>query len=158
MRGCGFLIAGALALTTLLSFEEATRLSREMRGVRAENATLLSKIPKPEVPRSEGMVVTGYVREDGGKWADGRGSSLYPVGRGMVAADPSFFPPGTVLYIPNYGYGVVLDRGGAIRGRRLDLFFHKREEAVRWGRRKVKVWVIGKVRVSPCVGREVASE
>ncbi|MCI3987286.1 3D domain-containing protein, partial [Bacillus vallismortis] len=31
-----------------------------------------------------------------------------------VAADPSVFPFGTILFIPNYGLGVVADTGSAI--------------------------------------------
>ncbi len=32
-----------------------------------------------------------------------------------VAADPSVFPIGTILFIPNYGLGVVADTGSAIK-------------------------------------------
>ena len=34
-----------------------------------------------------------------------------------VAADLSVFPIGTILFIPEYGYGVVADKGGAIKGK-----------------------------------------
>ncbi len=47
-----------------------------------------------------------------------------------VAADPSVFPIGTILFIPDYGYGVVADTGSAIKGtglictmRRLKMFY-----------------------------------
>ena len=56
---------------------------------------------------------------------------------GTLAADTRYYPMGTVIYIPGYGYGVVEDRGGDIRGRkRLDLFFNTPREAPQWGRRK----------------------
>ncbi len=43
---------------------------------------------------------------------------------GTLAADTRYYPMGTVIYIPGYGYGVVEDRGGDIKGRhRLDLFY-----------------------------------
>lgn len=62
--------------------------------------------------------------------------------RGTIAADAAFYPFGTVMHVPGYGYGVVEDRGGAIKGRdRIDLWFPTREEALRWGRRKIKVSV-----------------
>ena len=49
---------------------------------------------------------------------------------------------GTLIYVPGYGYGVVEDRGGDIRGRRrLDLFFNTHAEARRWGRRKIEAVV-----------------
>ena len=59
---------------------------------------------------------------------------------GSVAADTNYHPFGTRLYVPGYGYGVVEDRGSAIKGpRRLDLYFDSHDEAMRWGRRKVDV-------------------
>ncbi|NCC51960.1 MAG: hypothetical protein EOM20_12185 [Spartobacteria bacterium] len=61
---------------------------------------------------------------------------------GTIAADTSLFPFGTVMYIPGYGYGRVEDRGGAVKGRHIDLFFHTHNEALEWGVQyhKVKVW------------------
>ena len=40
-----------------------------------------------------------------------------------IAADLNVFPLGTILWIPGYGYGVVADKGGAIKGNRLDLYY-----------------------------------
>jgi 3D (Asp-Asp-Asp) domain-containing protein len=61
---------------------------------------------------------------------------------GTVAADTSRYPFGTVVYVAGYGYGRVEDRGGAITGDKLDLWFHSHAEAQAWGRRRVyvKVW------------------
>ena len=62
--------------------------------------------------------------------------------RGTIAADTRYFPMGTRMYIPGYGTGVVHDRGGAIKGaKRLDLFFETHQDALNWGRRKVKVFI-----------------
>lgn len=60
---------------------------------------------------------------------------------GTVAADASL-PFGTILYIPGYGYGRVEDRGGAIKGDKLDLWFPTHGMAKQWGRKKmaVKIW------------------
>jgi 3D (Asp-Asp-Asp) domain-containing protein len=64
---------------------------------------------------------------------------------GTIAADTRYYPFGTVIYVPGYGYGVVQDRGGDIRGRhRLDLFFNTHKEALRWGRQKIHVVVFPK--------------
>lgn len=62
--------------------------------------------------------------------------------RGTVAADTDILPMGTILYIPGYGWGRVEDRGGAIKGNRLDLFFESHKQALEWGRQQVdvKVW------------------
>lgn len=62
--------------------------------------------------------------------------------RGTVAADTSIFPMGTILYVPGYGWGRVEDKGSAIRGNRLDLYFDSHRKALNWGRQQVevKVW------------------
>jgi 3D (Asp-Asp-Asp) domain-containing protein len=62
--------------------------------------------------------------------------------RGTIAADTSIFPFGTILHIPGYGYGVVEDRGGAIKGKHIDLFFPSHNMAKEWGRRNktIRAW------------------
>lgn len=62
--------------------------------------------------------------------------------RGTIAADTRIYPFGTIMYIEGYGYGKVEDRGGAIKGQSIDLFFGSHQKALEWGRqkKKVKVW------------------
>lgn len=60
---------------------------------------------------------------------------------GVAAVDTSVIPMGTQLYVDGYGYATALDRGSAIRGNRIDLFFESQEEAVNWGVRRVKVYL-----------------
>ena len=64
---------------------------------------------------------------------------------GTIAADTSRYPFGTIMYVPGYGYGRVEDRGGAIQGDHIDLYFKRHHEAERWGRVKteVSVWLPG---------------
>jgi 3D (Asp-Asp-Asp) domain-containing protein len=58
---------------------------------------------------------------------------------GTVAADTSVLPFGTVIQVPGYGYGKIEDRGGAIKGNRLDLWFASHAEARKWGRRTMRI-------------------
>jgi len=59
---------------------------------------------------------------------------------GTIAADTSYYPFGTRMFVPGWGWGVVLDRGGAIKGPdRIDLYFESHHDALLWGRRRVKV-------------------
>ncbi|WP_257349601.1 3D domain-containing protein [Pseudalkalibacillus decolorationis] len=60
-----------------------------------------------------------------------------------IAADPSVFPIGSILWIPGYGYGVVADTGSAIKSHKIDLYY-KTVEAVyeKWGKQKLEVYVI----------------
>ncbi len=61
---------------------------------------------------------------------------------GTIAADTKKYPFGTVMKVPGYGYGIVLDRGGAIKGNRIDVFYPCHTAALIYGRRKaeVKIW------------------
>ena len=61
---------------------------------------------------------------------------------GTLAADTSIFPFGTIIYIPGYGYGRVEDRGSAITGYHLDLFYRTHGLAAQHGKvkAKIKVW------------------
>lgn len=61
--------------------------------------------------------------------------------KGTIAADTSVFPFGTRMRIPGYGDGVVEDRGGAIQGGKIDLFFKTHKQALEWGRQMVTVEV-----------------
>jgi 3D (Asp-Asp-Asp) domain-containing protein len=62
---------------------------------------------------------------------------------GTIAADRRYYPFGTVMYIPGYGYGRVEDTGSAIQGpTRIDLFYGSHQQALEWGRQRVpvKIW------------------
>lgn len=70
-------------------------------------------------------------------------SSGAKVGPGTIAADPSIYPYGTIMHIPGYGYGVVEDTGGAIKGQHIDLYRPNHWFAKGWGVREktVKIWL-----------------
>jgi 3D (Asp-Asp-Asp) domain-containing protein len=61
---------------------------------------------------------------------------------GMVAVDPKVIPLGQRLYVVGYGFAVAKDTGGDIKGDRIDVFMETRQEALQWGRRNVKVYVL----------------
>lgn len=122
-------------------------------GFPSESASA-SEERRSEVPRpvnlnrypSEMVTATGYTagRESTGKEpsdpAYGTTRSGVRVRQGIfstVAADPNQFPIGTLLYIPNYGFGVVADTGKAIKGRRIDLYFDTVADVYReWEKRR----------------------
>lgn len=56
----------------------------------------------------------------------------------LIAAPPEI-PFGTWITVPGYGRAQVLDRGGAIKGKRLDLYFPTHQEALNWGRQHIEV-------------------
>ena len=62
--------------------------------------------------------------------------------KGTIAA-PRQYPFGTVMKIEGYGSGIVEDRGGAIKGKKIDLYFPTHRQARKWGRQTlaVEVWL-----------------
>jgi len=80
-----------------------------------------------------------------GQFADGITANGHRIADGdrFVAADRQY-AFGTELIIPGYHNGrpvKVLDRGGAIKGNKLDVFFNTHEEALEWGVRYLDVLV-----------------
>ena len=64
------------------------------------------------------------------------------VGR-TVAVDPKVIPYGTSIEIDGFGVRVAEDTGGAIKGKKLDIFVEKTSEAFQLGRiHNVDVWVV----------------
>ncbi|MEK4533850.1 ubiquitin-like domain-containing protein [Peribacillus sp. FSL K6-1552] len=60
----------------------------------------------------------------------------------IIAVDPSVIPMGSKVYVEGYGYAVAADKGGAIKGNRIDVFFSSKNDAYRWGVKKVKIRVL----------------
>ena len=100
------------------------------------------------------MVATAYdlSYESCGKYPDdpeygitASGTKAQP---GTVAVDPDVIPLGTKLYIastdgsPDYGFATALDTGSAIKGYRIDLFMENNQDAMDFGRRQVKVYIL----------------
>lgn len=61
---------------------------------------------------------------------------------GTFAVDPRVIPLGSKIYVPGYGWGVARDTGGAIKGRKLDVWLPSCARAIRWGRRSVTITVV----------------
>lgn len=92
------------------------------------------------------MIVTAYCpcEKCCGRWADGITASGKPVSanKGRFVAAPAGIPFFNQISIPGYAGGLpvpVLDRGGAINGDRLDVFFPTHAEALAWGRQTLMV-------------------
>ena len=62
--------------------------------------------------------------------------------RGVVAVDTNVIPFGTKLYIEGYGHAIAGDRGGAIKGNKVDVFVDSIKEAKNWGVKTVDVYIL----------------
>ena len=80
--------------------------------------------------------------EDTWPFASGTTASGLKAGYGVVAVDRRVIPLRTRLYVEGYGYAIAADTGGAIKGKKIDLCYDTYEEAVRFGRKNVKVYIL----------------
>lgn len=75
----------------------------------------------------------------------GRTASGQMVSKGIIAADPRFLPLGSRVRLQAGSYSgeyVVADTGSMVRGRRIDIWTPTSREAMRFGRRLVKLTVL----------------
>jgi 3D (Asp-Asp-Asp) domain-containing protein len=138
----------AKALFSELTQTISTSSTASGKPLSLENAVDWSKYPKYTV------TATGYTAgvESTGKSIGhpeyGITYSGVKVKRDLystIAADLTVFPIGTILFIPGYGYGVVADKGGAIKGDHLDLYYETVQDVYRqWGKKKLDVYVVQK--------------
>ena len=99
--------------------------------------------------RVETFTATAYDASpaDNGIWA-GKTSTGMPLVYGVVAVDPRVIPYGTKMYIESadgqykYGYAIAGDCGGAIKGKKVDLFFPNRGTCYQFGRRAVNIYFL----------------
>jgi 3D (Asp-Asp-Asp) domain-containing protein len=118
---------------TVGKFEEETPATDPASAVRSR----IVEEPKALVAAAP-YVATAYSLK--GRTASGR-----MVSRGLIAADPSVLPLGSRVRLEHPGYSgeyLVADTGGSIRGRRIDIWTPSSSEAMRFGKRTVKLTVL----------------
>lgn len=102
----------------------------------------------PQGPKRYSRVIevlaTAYTPGAESTWpfTDGLTATGVVARRGVVAVDPTVIPLGSHLYVPGYGLGVAADVGAAIKGNRIDVLFEDLDDALRWGRQWVKVYIL----------------
>ena len=113
-----------------------------------EEAIVLSRYPRHEVLATgytAGYESTGKVPESPAYGITYSGVKVKRDLFSTIAADLNIFPIGTILYIPGYGYGVVADKGGAIKGNHLDLYYETVQDVYEnWGRKTLQVYLVQK--------------
>ena len=86
---------------------------------------------------------TAYTSSAGSMTASGKVVVRNPSGISTVSVDPNIIPFGSSLYIEGYGYAVAADKGSAIKGNEVDVFFNGESDCSNWGRKTVKVTILG---------------
>jgi 3D (Asp-Asp-Asp) domain-containing protein len=59
----------------------------------------------------------------------------------VIAVDPKVIPLGSKVYVEGYGYAIAADKGGGIKGNKIDVFMPTKAKAIQWGVKTVKVKV-----------------
>ncbi len=119
-------------------------------------------IPKNQKPLKVNLLTTGYCKcekccgwkrnwlfkpviaygpNKGKPKAVGITSSGTRAKKGTIAADTKIYPYGTIMFIPDYGWGKVEDIGSAIKGNHIDLFFSSHKKALSWGRQNKTIYI-----------------
>lgn len=107
--------------------------------------------PKParqSPPPAKTFEVTAYTayEESTGKTPDRPAFGITASGRrvqaGVTAACPPDMPFGTWLDIEGVGKRRCDDRGGAIKGNRIDIYMPSVDAAIEFGRRRLKVRIL----------------
>jgi 3D (Asp-Asp-Asp) domain-containing protein len=148
----GFLIFSArpLSAETLPSQDQTqankiSKLADEAAAARvAMEAADNVKLSEPEVAEAKPAVsVHHYVAT--AYSLRGRTASGLPVAKGIIAADPRLLPLGSRVKIEAGAWSgeyLVADTGGLVRGKRIDIWTPSTRDAMRFGRRTVKLTIL----------------
>lgn len=72
----------------------------------------------------------------------GRMANGQTVHSGAIAADPRILKLGTKVHIEGLGVFIVKDTGRLIKGNRLDIWLPNKQQAIKFGKRVVKLRVL----------------
>lgn len=137
---------GVASVTTRIVYEDGQEVKREVIekkvlqkpvnsivAVGTINYMIASRGETIKYSKSIRMFATWYTHT-----GRNTASGIYPY-KGVVSVDPSVIPLGTKLYIQGYGYAIALDKGGGIKGNRIDLFF---DTSGGWRNQYVDVYIL----------------
>ncbi|HEU4714077.1 MAG TPA: 3D domain-containing protein [Pyrinomonadaceae bacterium] len=147
-----FLIFSArpLAAETLPSHDKTTKQSNLVEEAQAARSAMEAadnvKLGEPEAIAKEEVFVVAPASYVATAYSlRGRTASGLPVAKGLIAADPRVLPLGSRVKLeagPYSGEYIVADTGGMVRGKRIDIWTPSSREAMRFGRRTVKLTVL----------------
>lgn len=148
-------LAVLLLIIVAASFSGLSREPEEIEVMatteepQAQGTTIIEE-PEPQEPEWIEVEATAYCpcKKCCGKWALNRPNGVVYTASGAIAqegvtiaADWSVFPVGTVVFIEGYGTRTVQDKGAAVKGNAIDVYFESHEEALVFGRKKVLAYI-----------------
>lgn len=143
--------AGAETTTKAEAATEAAGVAETNKAVAAAPEAPKAAVDKSE-PEAETEASTPPVTFTATAYSlRGRTASGAGVRRGIIAADRRVLSIGTRVRLeagPYSGEYLVADTGGAVRGRKIDIWMPSTGEAMRFGRRPVKLTVLTRPRTA----------
>jgi len=141
-------------LLTMLKADRGAVTPKEGQTLVKESTQANTKPQEQSQPQGRTITVeatayTPHPSENGGTYggqvltATGFNLSKNPNAR-IIAVDPRVIPLGTKVHVEGYGEATALDTGGAIKGNRIDVLLPTDSQANAWGRKQVKVTILGK--------------
>ena len=116
-------------------------------------AYLGAQKPKPAIANNGKVVKWSYLGEfvctrycragfTKAKWDDGYTATMTRIRYGVVAVDPKVIPLGSTVRVEGFDNVVFSaeDVGGAIKGKRMDIWHPSKRYCLQWGKQKRKVW------------------
>jgi 3D (Asp-Asp-Asp) domain-containing protein len=106
--------------------------------------TTSSKSSKLKVVKTITVTATAYTancKRCSGITATGINLKKHPNLK-VISVDPKVIKLGTKVYVEGYGYAIAGDTGGAMRGKKIDIFVPSYKKAIQWGRKTVKVKIL----------------
>jgi 3D (Asp-Asp-Asp) domain-containing protein len=130
-------LAAALPIIAIAGVSKEAETTAPADPAPVPSPNPLPEAESPALEPAQRFMATAYA-------LPGRTASGHKVRRGLIAADRSL-PLGTRVRLDagNYsGEYVVADRGGKVRGRLIDIWVPSNGEAIRFGRRPVKLTIL----------------
>src|SRR5712691_4805681 len=137
---------GLLLAFSVISYSKTFIQQQDTRPARIHQPTVLEVAgqvpevvrPTPPFEGSEGTSPADLAGNSTASSRRGRTASGQPASRGLIGADPSVLPLGTRVRVEAGSWSgeyVVADTGGAVKGRRIDIWTPTTREALQFGRR-----------------------
>jgi uncharacterized protein YabE (DUF348 family) len=119
-------------------------------NVKASSNGALSSRGEMRYKKKLTVTATAYdtsPEQNGGTTKSASGTQLK---YGIIAVDPDVIPLGSRVYVESsdggkswvYGYAIASDKGGAIKGNRIDLCFESNSAANSFGRRSATIYIL----------------
>lgn len=127
-----------------------TRGKQQSKSPAGDGSNKSNEKPHAALVPTANYVATAYSLK-------GRTSSGRMISRGLIAADPRVLPLGSHVRLEAGAYSgeyLVADTGGVVRGRRLEIWTPSSLEAMRFGRRTVRLTILSYENRSPVIMRQ----